>query len=45
MKMQIRVIKESENFFHLFVGGKDLWLTKKDMIQLNLGTRDVLFNN
>ena len=45
MKMQIRVIKASENLFHLFVGGKDLWLTKKDMIQLNLKTRDALFNN
>ena len=45
MKTQIRVIKESESLFHLFVGDKDLWLTKKDMIQLSLKTRDALFNN
>jgi hypothetical protein len=32
--MKVKIIQESENLRHLFIGDKDVWVTLADMVQL-----------
>lgn len=32
--MQSKIIKESNNLYHVFVGDKDTWLSRLDLIEL-----------
>lgn len=31
---QINIVKESDNLYHVFVGDKDLWLSRMELIEL-----------
>lgn len=30
----MNIVKESDNLYHVFVGDKDMWLSRLDMIEL-----------
>lgn len=30
----INIVKESDNLYHVFIGGKDIWLSRLDLIEL-----------
>ena len=30
----INIIKESDNLYHVFIGDKDMWLSRLDLIEL-----------
>ncbi len=32
----MKLIKESENLYHLYIKDKDIWLSRKDVIELRL---------
>lgn len=31
---QINIVKESDNLYHAFVGDKDMWLSRLELIEL-----------
>ena len=31
---QINIVKESDNLYHAYIGDKDMWLSRLDMIEL-----------
>lgn len=31
---QINIVKESDNLYHVFVGDKDMWLSRLELIEL-----------
>lgn len=32
--MQMKVIKEGDNLYHVFIGDKDIWLSRMELIEL-----------
>jgi len=32
--IQSKIVKESDNLYHVFVGDKDMWLSRMDLIEL-----------
>lgn len=32
--IQSKIVKESDNLYHIFVGDKDMWLSRLDLIEL-----------
>lgn len=32
--MQTKIVKENDNLYHVYVGDKDMWLSRLDLIDL-----------